>query len=166
MSALMEEFIPSPFFHTEQGFHHFEQDVSAWLHQIPSTSPACHSTGSPSSPFTIPSPGPLYSPSSFLLPQPAHYNTLGFGTMWNLPQPRAQLGHCGWSCCTRVHNWGVCIMQKNVSMHSCLTLSFQEIFSNLVLLFKRFPSTVSKGIHHFKKQQGLIVIIPPIPFSE
>lgn len=87
MSALMEEFIPSPFFHTEQGFNHFKQEVSAWLHQIPSTSPACHSTCSPSPPFTIPSPGPLYPPSSFLLPQPAHSSTLGFGTMWNLPGP-------------------------------------------------------------------------------
>lgn len=62
MSALMEEFIPSPFLRTEQGFNHFKQEESTWLHQIPSTSPACHSTCSPSLPFTISSPAPLLFP--------------------------------------------------------------------------------------------------------
>lgn len=110
--------------------------------------------------FTIPSlhnslPCPLVFPLSLLLPQPAHC-TLGFGTMQNLPQPRAQLGHRGWGCCTTVHSWGFCTVQKNVSRQSCLSLSFQEILSNPFFLFKTFLSIFSKGIDHFKKQQGLL----------
>lgn len=33
------------------------------------------------------------------------------------------------------------------------SISFQEILSYLVFLFKTFPSTAGKGIDHFKKQQ-------------
>lgn len=169
MSALMEEFIPSPFFPTEQGFKHFKRGICM------ATPDSFHLACLPLCFFTMPSlhnslPAHLYSPSSFLSPQPVHCTTLGFGTTWNLPQPRAQLGTVA-EAAAQDYTAEDFVSWTNVSMQSCLSLSFQEILSNLFFsLFMTFLSTDSKGIDHFKKQQGLLasnpIIIPYLPFSE
>lgn len=103
MCALVKEFIPSPFFHTEQGFNQPNQEEPAWPHQGPSTQPVLHPAGSllPSL-HNFPPPPPSSAPSSFLPPQPARCHVLGFVIMSNMALSRAQLGCRGWCCCTRV----------------------------------------------------------------
>lgn len=144
MSALMEEFIPSPFFLTEQGFNHFKRGICM------ATPDSFHLACLPLCFFTMPSlhnslPAHLYSPSSFLLPQPAHCTTLWFGTTWNLPQLRAQLGTAA-EAAAQEYTAEDFVSWTNVSMQSCLSLSFQEILSNLFLPYSRhFTLQTAKG---------------------
>lgn len=115
-----------------------------------------------SPPCTISHLPPSSAPSSFLLPQPDCCNILSFVIMSNIALSRAQLGCHGWCCCTRVRSWGLCIMQKNVSVHPAYPFLSMKSFHTLFPYSKELSlesRDSSKGIDHFKKYQGLVARI-------
>lgn len=144
MCALVKEFILSPFFHTEQGFNRLKWEDPAWLHQSPPISPAPLPAQFPSLP-SCSAPCP-----SLLLPHRALCDVLGFVIMSNMPLSRAQLGCRGWCCCTSGCSWGLCIVQKNMSI---LPIYFFQgnPFILYFLILRTLPSKASKRIDHFKK---------------